>query len=228
MQDICMFIDDSGVLHPNDAFFIYGGYVFTDKETREDAKREYRSLLSNIDKELLLEAEYKAASLENKHKRALYNVMRRYHSFGISVKTDRVYPNIMDDKRSRNRFKDYALKRGIKFKIEKMIKEGQIDPSLPVKFTINIDQQSTATNGLYGLSESIREEFTKGISNFDYNTFHKPLFYNKFEISTHYCDSKSNYLIQASDILANRLYTSYQVSRPELRKIPNHHCLHLP
>lgn len=49
MQEIYLFIDDSGSLHKNapDDFFIYAGYIFINKKIKEDAKRKYKSLNKN-------------------------------------------------------------------------------------------------------------------------------------------------------------------------------------
>lgn len=228
MQNITVYVDDSGVLHRNENYFIYAGYIFLNKESKESAKRKYRTLLKKIDEQLIWNKEYKAAELNVKHKRALYNVLKGYHSFGVCIKNDRIFDSIMSDKKSRTRYKDYALKRAIKEKIVVLINEKLIDPNQPVKFHFLIDQQGTATDGLYGFSESVKEEFSRGIINFNYGRTHEPIFKNKCDVRTEYCDSSKNYLIQAADILANRLRASYVHKNRKLRKISKHNCLHLP
>ena len=42
-QEVIFFFDESGVLHKNEpsGYFIYAGYVFTDRSTLESAKRKY-------------------------------------------------------------------------------------------------------------------------------------------------------------------------------------------
>ncbi len=42
-QNIYFFVDDSGVLHSNakEKHFIYGGYIFVDKNARDNAKILY-------------------------------------------------------------------------------------------------------------------------------------------------------------------------------------------
>ncbi|SDJ67467.1 DUF3800 domain-containing protein [Alkalibacterium thalassium] len=228
MQNITVYVDDSGVLHRNEQYFIYAGYIFLDKESKEDAKRKYRTLLKEIDAELVWNKEYKAAELENKHKRALFNILKDCHSFGVCIKNESIYDSIMLDKKSRTRYKDYALKRAIKEKVVNLINEKLIDPEQPVSFHFLIDQQGTATDGLYGFSESVKEEFSRGIINFNYGKIHKPIFHDICLIQTEYCDSSNNYLIQAADILANRLRASYVLKNRKLRKISKHNCLHLP
>lgn len=86
----------------------------------------------------------------------------------------------------------------------------------------------TATNGYYDLRESIAEELQHGIANFDYGIVHPPLFNAEVKVKIEYCDSSHNYMIQASDILANRIWTSYFKEKPELREIDNHVTLTFP
>ena len=47
-------------------------------------------------------------------------------------------------------------------------------------------------------------------------------------VDLRYCESNNNYLIQASDILANRIWASYATGNKELRNIGNHVRLTLP
>ena len=61
-----------------------------------------------------------------------------------------------------------------------------------------------------------------------YGVFYEPIWKGKLEINVSYCDSKHNYLIQASDILANRLWTSFKIDNREMRNIPEHSCMRLP
>lgn len=45
----------------------------------------------------------------------------------------------MDDKESRGRYRDYAQRIIIKKVIDRLIKEGKINPNLPIKLIIRID-----------------------------------------------------------------------------------------
>nr|MBQ4319748.1 DUF3800 domain-containing protein [Clostridia bacterium] len=56
------------------------------------------------------------------------------------------------------------------------------------------------------LRESIEQELRFGIFNFQYNTFHPPLFRNLKQVKVSFRDSKTVTLIRAADIVANRLY----------------------
>ncbi|MFZ7301455.1 DUF3800 domain-containing protein [Enterococcus gallinarum] len=230
MQKVYMFFDDSGVLHKNahSRHFVYAGLAFIGNESKESARRLYCSTLKRIRAQVNIEGELKACFLEPKHKYDLYRVLKNEHSMGLTVDIKRVHENILNEKNSIHRYKDYVLKRLIKARLNDFIAKGLLDPNEDILINICVDAQATATNGYYNFRDSVYEELKNGIINYNYGTFYEPLFFGKVEIHVRYCDSKSNYLVQASDILANRLWTSFFVNNPEMRAIPNHICLRLP
>ncbi len=230
VQNIYIFIDDSGVFSKNASgdYFIYAGYVFFSKKKKELYKRKYRKLVLQIQEELDTYRELKSFGLEKKHKRALFNVMRDVDSLSANVNLPSINAGIMNEKKSIHRYKDYALKRAIKNMMVKSIRNGTIDPNEEINMHICIDEQSTASNGYYDLKESIKEEFCYGVMNFDYGTFHQPILQGGLSLTIEYCDSSNNFLIQSSDILANRIFTSFVTNNSPLRNIPNHCHLHLP
>ena len=68
-----------------------------------------------------------------------------------------------------------------------------------------------------------------GIYNYDYGKMHPNVFNGDLDIVIKYCESKNDYLIQASDILANRIFSSYKYNQPNLRNgMPNHKFLTMP
>lgn len=227
MKDVFFFFDDSGVLTNNEpsGYFVYAGYVFTSDEERTAAKHKYIRANKELKKELNIQEELKASRLEPKQKRSLYNVLRKYSSVSASVEISRVYPHIMASKKSRCRYKDYVIKMCVKRKLNNLIKDGVLSKEDDVHIHVYVDEQLTATNGYYDLRDSIVEELQYGIISFNYGTKHPPVFSGEVKVSLEYCDSKRNFLIQASDILANRIWTSFRVDNPKLRDIPNH--LHL-
>ncbi len=227
-QRIFFFFDDSGVLHPKEqsGFFVYGGYAFVSREELDSAKRKYINANRALKAELSRNDELKAAGLEAKHKRALFMAIREYETISCSVEIKRVYTSIVSNKKAICRYKDYVLKRCVKAKLQELIKKGKINADEDITIEVNVDEQLTASNGYYSLRDSIREELQHGIVNFDYGTFHSPVFNAQVNVIVKYCESKNNYMIQASDILANRIWTSFRISKPELLVgIPNH--LHL-
>lgn len=170
----------------------------------------------------------KAANLKSKHKRSLFNSVKEYDSVAVVVDISRVYDYILADKKSICRYKDYILKRCVKNKLKKLITDGRISKNEDVTISIFIDEQLTATNGYYDLRDSIREELCYGIVNFDYSIRHQHVFDSNVTVNIQYCDSSTNYLIQASDILANRIWTSYRTNNPNLRLIEKQITLTFP
>lgn len=230
MREIYIFIDDSGVFHrnSNSEYFVYAGYVFNDRTTLDNEKRKYRTLVKEIKKETGLEGELKSYGLDFNLRRALFNVMRANHSLSVCTNLNKIHDNIINQKRSIQRFKDYALKRAIKEKIRQLIDQAIIDPYEELTINIYVDEQTTASNGLYLLKDSVLEELKYGIMNFDYGKFHEPIIHGKLTVKVMYCESSCNYMIQASDILANRYYASFCQHKPQLRKKNNHYGLILP
>lgn len=230
LQEVIFFFDDSGVLTKKESsgYFVYAGYVFTSRNTLNTARRKYIHANKALKKALGRNDELKAASLTTNHKRALFNAVREYESVSVTVDISQVYNHILAEKKSICRYKDYALKRCIKNKLKALIADGIISKTEKIKLHIYIDEQLTATNGYYDLKDSIKEELQYGIINFDYGVKHQNLFDSNVEVVIQYCDSRENYMIQASDILANRIWNSYRTKNRNLRSIDNHIALTLP
>lgn len=230
LQEVIFFFDDSGVLTKKETsgYFVYAGYVFTSRNTLNIARRKYIHANKALKKALGRNDELKAASLTTNHKRALFNAVREYESVSVTVDISQVYNHILAEKKSICRYKDYALKRCIKNKLKALIADGIISKTEEIKLHIYIDEQLTATNGYYDLKDSIKEELQYGIINFDYGVKHQNLFDSNVEVVIQYCDSRENYMIQASDILANRIWNSYRTKNRNLRSIDNHIALTLP
>lgn len=230
MQEVIFFFDDSGVLHKNanHRYFVYAGYVFTSRDELNNARRKYINANKKLKASLGRSDELKVAKLEPKHKRALLNSVIDFDSVSVAVDINRIYDHILSDKKSICRYKDYILKRCVKYKLELLIADGCIIKTEDITIHIYIDEQLTATNGYYDLRDSISEELRYGIINFDYGIKHSHLFESDVKVNIDYCDSSHNYMIQASDILANRIWTSYITSNSNLRKIKSHIALTFP
>ncbi len=230
MQTMYFYFDDSGILHPtNDSKrFVYAGYFFFSKEETDNARRKYRTLVSQIQAKLGTKEELKASCIPVKYKNKLFNVLKNYNSLSVIVNIDKVYNNILVSPRSICRYKDFILKIAIKRVVKHFIDEQIIDPEKDITLHVHIDEQLTATDGIYGLEESIKEELQYGIVNYNYERFYHPLFNSEVFVNVKYCESKHNYMIQAADILANRVFVSYRDNKPELRVIPNNFPLTFP
>ena len=230
-RTIYFFFDDSGILHTTEqsGYFVYAGYVFLSRKDLDNAKRKYINANKKIKKSSGMTGELKASVLSASRKRSLVNVMKGVDSVSLAVKIDSLYPYVVSDKKSICRYKDYVLKRCIKSELIELIRTGRLRKTDDVRLEIFIDEQLTATNGYYSLQDSIYEELKHGIMNFDYDILHQNVFDGEVEVHIQYCESKNNYMIQASDILANRVWTSYRIDRADLRdSISNHRHLTFP
>ena len=212
-QIIYINIDDSGKLVNTEKVSIYAGLVFTSKKEKDKFITQYRSIVENIkckycNKNISICLnnkscpELKHNMLKQKHNRQLMNYIKKYSILCCIINNDKVYPNIKDNTASRGRFLDYCLKLLIKQTIKALIKENKINANLPVKLIINIDEQTTKTNGYYNLRDGIFEELKYGISNYNYGKFHKPIVNSDLEVIVSYQKSEKSYLIQASDLIA--------------------------
>ena len=147
--------------------------------------------------------------LKNKHIRQLMNYIKKYSVLCCIINNDNVYERIKTDKSSRGRFLDYSLKLLIKNTIKGLIKANKIDANKPVKLVINIDEQTTKTNGYYNLKDAIIEELLYGIYNYNYNIKYEPILYSNLEVILNYQKSDKSYLIQASDLIAGTIRRLY-------------------
>ena len=97
----------------------------------------------------------------------------------------------------------------IKQTVKELIKENRINADYPIKLIINIDEQTTKTNGYYNLRDGIIEELKYGILNYNYSTFHTPIVNSDLEVNVCYQKSDKSYLIQASDLVAGTIRKLY-------------------
>ena len=228
MQEIYFYLDDSGVLHPNsrEQFFVYAGYIFLSHKEKDHALCSYRKASRKVNP--TPESELKAHGAKGKTKRYLNSILKDYESLSCVVDKHRVYTNIIKDKKSIHRYKDYCLKRVAKAKLLEMISRKVIDPCIPTTLRFFIDNQPTSTDGIYNLRESIHEEFASGIQNFDYGVFHEPIFHNELIVTTNFCDSRKQPLIQAADILANSIFVQRNYKHNIQHNHQNHTEILLP
>lgn len=220
IQTVYINIDDSGKLVDNEKVAIYAGLVFTSKVEKDKFITQYRSIVEHIKCKYCKEdiyicknnktcPELKHNMLKPKHNRQLMNYIKKYSILCCIINNDNVYPNIKSNTASRGRFLDFSLKLLIKNTIKGLIKETRINPNLPIKLIINIDEQTTKTNGYYNLRDGIIEELKYGIVNYNYSIFHNPVVNSTLEVDVCYQKSEKSYLIQASDLVAGTIRKLY-------------------
>ncbi|USS94022.1 DUF3800 domain-containing protein (plasmid) [Fructilactobacillus ixorae] len=253
MQQLYFYFDDAGVLTNKSwqKYFLYAGYCFQDNNEISDYVRKYINVLSSLKKSLNVSGELKASRLgkiefggasgipreiaENvypfKYRNKLFNVFKKADSCSIITEISCVNNKIINDKLSTHRFKDFLLKILVKRKIEALIKEGKIDPNLFTKISVFLDEQAVSTNGVYNLEGSIKEELFVGMNN-STGKFFKPIFNQNGDVKVNFKQSDQSPMIQACDILANRIYNGEnkpdKCGKYKLLEIPNHQWVKWP
>lgn len=208
---IFVYSDESGVFDcKNNKYFVFGGLIFLSNTERETCIRKYihaeKTIRHLSEKHFNTKLEVKAANVSNKAKGKLFRTLNHYIKFGVIIHQELVHEKIWLNKKSKQRYLDYAFKIALKRCLESLIKENKVTPSEVEELVVNVDQHSTATDGRYELAASLENEFKIGTFNMYYDKFFEPLFPNLKSLSCNYCNSKANTLIRAADIVANRIY----------------------
>lgn len=213
MQEVYINLDDSGKLTTKEKISVYGGLVFLSKREKDKFITQYRSIIDNIkcnycknkdkcDKNC---PEIKNTNIVHKDKRRIMNYIKKYYVVALVIKNENVYEHIKSSKAAKGRFIDYSIRRMIKEIIKSLIKCNSIDPYKPLRLIINIDQQSTKSNGYYNLQDGLMEELKYGISNYNYSTRINPILFSDLDIKVSYQDSGKSYVVQAADLLAGTI-----------------------
>lgn len=210
-QEIYINLDDSGKLSKKEELSVYAGIVFLSKQEKDKFITQYRKIINEIKCSYCNEKkgkctkkckEIKNTNIKNSHKRRIMNYINKYYTIALIIDNTRVYDHIINNKASKGRYIDYTIRRLIKSTIEELIKDKKIDPYKNVRLIINIDEQSTKSNGYYNLKDGLTEELLHGIINYNYDITHKNILFGKLDISLSYQDSGKSYLVQAADLIA--------------------------
>ena len=234
-QMIYINMDDSGRLikgEPNELVFVYGGVFFLSLKDQENFSRQYKALVNTIkpkyckdfkqDNKLTDQfcishtyqnckykcPELKSNMLKPSDRRRLLNFIKRYDTSVAVVTNYQLKDYIFDSKASKGRYKDYIIKREVKKIIENLISQNRINSKLPVKLMLNLDEQSTVSNGYYDLESSIKEELQFGVMNYDYGISFPPIL-SSVEVKVKYKNSYYNYPVQAADLLVGEVRHCY-------------------
>lgn len=221
---IYVYSDESGVLDKvHNDIFVFGGIVLLSKEDRDIQARKYSHVEKIIQStEKLAEGiEAKASILSNKSKSKIFRSLNNVEKFGIVVHQKELSDEIFKRKEDKQRYLDWAYKYALKRKLEDMIKRNLIDPRTVTNILIYVDEHTTKSSGIYDLKKTIEQELVYGM-HYDNSPFYRPpLFKNANDVKVTFCNSASNTLIRAADIIANRLYhlaTSNKLKDVELNK----------
>lgn len=223
MKEISIFMDDSGKLTKKEDFCLYSGIVFLNDLEMNEFQSKYIKLLNSFKcsycgkNKIKCDGECKEVKsfvINNEDRRKIINLCKKYKTFSFVIDNNRVYDYILKDKASKGRYIDYTMKLTIKDIIICLLEEGHIKKNDGILLRIRIDQQTTKSNGYYNLRDGLYEELIHGISNYNYGIVRMPILTGELKLSIKYLDSKKNYYIQASDILAGTTRRYMYFSEP--------------
>lgn len=158
----------------------------------------------------------------------MYRSLNRVYKFGAVIDQKEVIPEIFGNKKSKQRYLDYAYKIAIKRFFECLIYQGKIVANEVENICFFVDEHTTATNGLYELRQALEEELKNGTVNYTHNTFYPPIFPKLKSVQLQYCNSSTKTLVRAADIVANRLFYLTVSSKQCDEKCDNFVVTYLP
>lgn len=208
-MNIYVYSDESGVFDvAHNDYYVYGGLIFLDKESRDNCSRKYLSIerMLRDNHKYNAQDELKACRISNKEKYTLLKSVNNYFRFGAIIHQNKLLPRIFMSKKSKQRYLDYAYKISLKKALCALIKEEKINPEDVANIYVYADEHTTATDGKYELQEALEQEFKWGTFNVDYRIFYDPIFKNMQSVILKLCDSSTKTLIRAADIVANNIY----------------------
>lgn len=217
MQEIYINLDDSGKLTKKELISVYGGLVFLSKKEKDKFITQYRSIINDIKCKYCNHLdtcnkncpEIKNTNIKPSDKRRIMNYIKKYYVIGLIIYNQNVYNHIIESKAAKGRFIDYSLRRMIKEVINNQIINNKINSKEPLKVVINIDEQTTKSNGYYNLHDGLIEELKYGINNFNYSCIYNPIIFSDLDLKISYQDSGKSYLVQAADLISGTIRRSF-------------------
>lgn len=208
-----VYADESGAFDKvHNDWFVYGGLVLVGSDAKEDATRRFMAIEKGIretNQDHADDVELKASHMSLKERKRSFTSIKKSgcHQFAVIVDQRSLHDGVFDSKQRKQRFLDYALKRGIKDGIIKALRSEKVGVSEVDAVSVVVDEHSTSTCGKYNLVESINEELRYGMFNPSWSKFFPPLFGPRIpRIPVSYVDSSKVALVRAADVTANWVY----------------------
>lgn len=221
--DLFIYSDESGVFdYVHNDYFVFGWIIFFSKTEKENANRKYLATERHMQNRY--KSELKACIVSNKDKLKLFRSLNKYEKGSVVINQNHIRETCFSNKKTKQRYLDYAFKIGLKRHLEFLIKQGIISIGEIENIYLFQDEHSTATDGLYELRESLLNEFKYGTHNWNYQRFFPPLFPKIKNVDVQFCESKKIRLIRCADIVANRVY--YCAVNNKINEISNKVFVH--
>lgn len=230
-MDLYVYSDESGVFDcKHNKYFVFGGLIFLGKEERDVASRMFKAAENRlrINGTHCIGEELKACRIIPKEKNKLFRALNRFVKFGVVINQARINDRVFENKKSKQRYLDYAYKIALKRALESLINSNMIKQSEVSDIFVFVDEHTTATNGRYELREALEQELKVGTFNYNYDIFFPPIFPQLKGVNLHLCDSSKKVLIRAADITANSIYYNVNKGNFNIYEKDNLFLINLP
>lgn len=228
-MNIYIYSDESGVFdRVHNDVFVFGGLIFLSKEEKDRCANHYLAAERVIREASGIQSELKATVLTNEQKGKLVRSLNCFHKFAACIDQKRINENIWENKKSKQRYLDFAYKIAIRRAFEGLIREGKIDPSDVSNIGFWVDEHATATNGRYELREAIEQELIIGTFNMNWQIYYPPVFRCRPSLTLEYCNSAHKTLVRAADLISNRIYHLAINDPGKIAMLPNSYATRLP
>ena len=231
-MNIYVYSDESGVFdRVHEDYYVFGGIILLGNEQKDAWARRYIAAEKTLrqSKAYPRNIELKASVLNTGEKSKLFRSLNGCYKFGVIVSQRQVLQEIYQNKKTKQRYLDYAFKISLKRALERMISQGVFSPIDVNNIYCNVDEHTTATDGRYELREALEREFKLGTFNRNYCKFFPPLFPTIESVSVYYCNSATKTLVRSADIVANKLYNlAVQNNIQKISEISNLYITYLP
>lgn len=231
-MNIYIYSDESGVFDKkhNDTY-VFGGVIVLGKNEKDEWSRRYAAAEKVIRQKKAVpnDFELKATNVSNGEKGKLFRSLNNCYKFSVIIRQQQVIDSIFENKKSKQRYLDYAYKIGIKRALEDLIRRNIIVADDIKRIYFYVDEHTTATNGRYELKEALEQELKAGTHNFKYMMYYPPIFPKLQSVELMFCNSQTKFLVRAADIVANRIYYLFNTKQLEkIDNIPNINVIYQP
>ncbi len=229
--NIYIYSDESGVFDKeHNDIFVFGGLIVLGSDKKQEWSRRYARAERTVRRKKNVDKSYelKATQITNEEKGKLFRSLNSCYKFAVVVKQDKIIKNIFNNKKSKQRYLDYAYKIAVKRAFEKLLHNDIIQASDIERLFFYVDEHTTATNGRYELKEALEQEFRFGTYNQEFSVFYPPIFKELKDVELKYCNSNSTLLVRAADIISNRVFYLAKHDKERLKNIRNFNLIYLP
>lgn len=126
-MNIYIYSDESGVLDKqHNRYYVFGGLIFLSGDERDTCSRRFITAERNVrlSEKINPSTEVKACNIQPKSKNKLYHILKSEERFGVVINQKKlVKDELFSNKKSKQRYLDWAYKMAVKTKLQEMISQ---------------------------------------------------------------------------------------------------------